>query len=177
MTRLGWVAVLAALGHLTLAPAQMRQQTQVPAAESQVRGDAAHGEAIVEAKGGCLACHRVADHGSHLGPDLSAIGNSRSVAQLQKAMLDPGPEASAGFLYKVTTKAGKSYSGRLMNQDRTSIQLLDSDDRLRGFLKDDLASYGFAPTAPMPSYRDKLTPAEQDDVMAYLASLRGIVRQ
>ena len=152
--------------------------TQVPASESQVHGDAVRGAAIVEGKGGCLSCHRVADRGSHLGPDLSAIGTSRSVAQLQKAMLDPSPEVSAAFqMYKVTTKAGKSYSGRLMNQDRTSIQLLDTDDRLRSFLKDDLASYGFAPTPPMPSYREKLSPAEQDDVMAYLASLRGVVRQ
>ena len=177
MNTFGYAIVLAALVHMAFAQGPMRQP-QVTAAQEQVRGDAARGAAIVEGKGSCLSCHRVADHGSHLGPDLSAIGTSRSVAQLQKAMLDPSPEASAAFqMYKVTTKAGKSYSGRLMNQDRTSIQLLDTDDRLRSFLKDDLASYDFAPTPPMPSYREKLTAAEQDDVIAYLATLRGIVRQ
>src|SRR5579871_5218835 len=124
MNKLGWAAVLVAAAHMTLAQPPMRQQT--PASQAKLRGDAAHGEAIVEGKGGCLACHRVADRGSHLGPDLSAVGNSRSVAQLQKALLDPSPEVSASYqTYKVTTKAGKSYSGRLMNQDRTSIQLLD----------------------------------------------------
>jgi len=176
MKKLGWVVVLAALGNLALAQPPMRRQ--VTAAQEQVKGDAARGEAIVEGKGGCLACHRVADRGSHLGPDLSAIGNTRSVAQLQKALLDPSAQVSDVFqMYKVTTKAGKSYSGRLMNQDRTSVQLLDTDDRLRSFLKNDLASYDFAPTPPMPSYREKLSAAEQDDVIAYLATLRGIVKQ
>ena len=176
MTRIGYAVFLAALGHLALAQPPMRQQ--VTASQEQVRGDAARGAAIVEGKGGCLACHRVADRGSHLGPDLSAIGTSRSVAQLQKAMLEPSAQVSPVYqTYMVTTKAGKSYSGRLMNQDRTSVQLLDTDDRLRSFLKDDLASYDFAPTAPIPSYREKLTAAEQDDVIAYLATLRGIVKQ
>ena len=178
MTRLGYAAVLAALGMLTFAQAQMRPAPTVAATEAPPRGNAAHGEAIVEGKGSCLSCHRIADQGSHLGPDLSAIANSRSLAQLEKALLDPSPLVSAPFqIFKVTAKGGKVYSGRLMNQDRTSVQLLDSEDRLRAFLKDDLASYGFAPTPPMPSYREKLTPAEQDDVVAYLASLRGVVRQ
>jgi hypothetical protein len=29
----------------------------------------------------------------------------------------------------------------------------------------------------MPSYRDKLTTAEQTDLVAYLASLRGVIKQ
>ena len=142
------------------------------------KGDAVRGQAIVEGKGNCLSCHRVADHGSHMGPDLSSIGRERAQAEIQKELLYPLLAVPAQYqLYRVTTQSGQSFTGRLMNQDRGSIQLLDSTDRLRSFLKDSLRDYGFIPTPPMPSYRDKLTPEEVSDVTAYLMSLKGIVKQ
>jgi putative heme-binding domain-containing protein len=142
------------------------------------KGDAAKGQAVFEGKGNCLSCHRVADHGSHLGPDLSSIGKERGQAEIQKELLYPLLAVPAQYqLYRVTTQSGQSFTGRLMNQDRRSIQLLDSTDRLRSFLKNSLRDYGFIPTPPMPSYRDKLTPEEAFDVTAYLMSLKGIVKQ
>jgi mono/diheme cytochrome c family protein len=51
------------------------------------------------------------------------------------------------------------------------VQLIDTNERLRSFVKADLREHGFAPT-PMPSYRGRLTPQEVADVVAYLATLR-----
>jgi len=109
---------------------------------------------------------------------LSAVGLVQGRAELQKELLNPLVTVPAQYqMYRVTTNAGQTFTGRLMNQDRNSIQLLDSTDRLRSFTKDRLRSYEFVATPPMPSYRDKLTPEEQADVIAYLLSLKGIVRQ
>jgi hypothetical protein len=44
----------------------------------------------VVARSGCLACHRIGDHGnSNPGPDLTHVGSLLSEPQIEDAMLDP----------------------------------------------------------------------------------------
>src|SRR5947209_13002107 len=72
-----------------------------------------HGRAILEGKGGCLACHRVADQGSHLGPDLSSIGADHTSAEITKELLDPRSVVEPRYQrYQVTTRAGEVFAGR-----------------------------------------------------------------
>ncbi|MEJ0099381.1 MAG: hypothetical protein WDO12_06415 [Pseudomonadota bacterium] len=72
----------------------------------------------------------------------------------------------------MTTRDGQRTSGRLLNHDAYSVQLLDSNEQLRSFARADLASEGFIPS-PMPSVRGKLNAAELADLVSYLVSLRG----
>jgi len=59
-----------------------------------------------------------------------------------------------------------------VNADGAVIR--DLADRLRSFWKQELSEFRKEPgKSPMPSYRNKLSPAELDDLVAYLASLRG----
>jgi putative heme-binding domain-containing protein len=140
---------------------------------SQTPGDPAKGQAIFEGKGGCLSCHRVADEGSLRGPDLSTVATERTVEELRKSLLDPAGDVQVrNQLYRVVTSDGKTITGRILNQDEFSLQMLDSDGRLRAFQKSDLREHGFMKTAPMPSYRNKLPAEEQDDLIAFLASLK-----
>ena len=74
-------------------------------------------------------------------------------------------------------KDGTAVTGRLLNQDAFTVQLMDSQQRLRSFRRADLKEYSFVDRSPMPSYRDKLTPAEIADLVAYLVSLKGIEQQ
>ena len=114
----------------------------------------------------------------HTWADLSSVGLDRTASEIRKELLYPRLTVEPKYqLYQVTTRDGQSVTGRLMNQDRTSVQLLDSTDRLRSFTKENLAKYGFTTTPAMPSYRTALTPAEQADLVAYLMTLKGIVRQ
>jgi cytochrome c oxidase cbb3-type subunit III len=137
-------------------------------------GDVARGKAIFEGKGGCAACHRVYGAGSRVGPDLSDIGALRRVAEIELAILDPNAEVlPQNRYYRVTTKSGEIVTGRLLNEDTFSIQLLDTKERLLSFQRTELREAGFLNESPMPSYRDKLTKAERDDVVTYLASLKG----
>ena len=137
-------------------------------------GDAARGKALFAGKGQCLTCHRVNGEGSRLGPDLSKIGLLRNSAQLAVSLLDPGSEVQpTNRTYSITTKRGQRVTGRLLNHDAYSVQLLDEQEQLRSFLRADLRSEGFAPS-PMPSVRGALSDQEVTDLVQYLASLRGV---
>jgi putative heme-binding domain-containing protein len=140
-----------------------------------VAGDAARGKAIFEGKGQCLTCHRVRTTGSRVGPDLTDIGMLRRTNDLQISLLDPDAEVlGPNRFYRVVTKAGATVTGRLLNEDTFSVQLLDSTEHLASFKFTDLKEHGFVAKSPMPSYKDKLTAQELSDVIGYLTSLKGL---
>jgi hypothetical protein len=68
---------------------------------------------------------------------------------------------------------GATITGRLLNQDTFSLQLVDSNERLLSLDKSNLREFTILKSSSMPSYRDKLTGPEVADVVSYLASLRG----
>ncbi|HEX6996362.1 MAG TPA: c-type cytochrome [Gammaproteobacteria bacterium] len=145
----------------------------MPSARTALEGDPIRGQALFEGKGRCLDCHQVAGRGSRLGPDLSAIGSVRRAAELERSLLDPQAEVlPQNRFYTVTPKGGEPITGRLLNHDTFSVQIMDPEERLRSFDKAELAEHGFA-ESPMPSYEDELSPQEIADLVSYLASLTG----
>jgi putative heme-binding domain-containing protein len=153
-----------------------RGAAETPAADPGP-GNAARGQAVFEGKGACLTCHRVKDTGSRLGPDLTDIATQRTHDALEKSLLDPSPEVMPqNRSYRVVTREGTTYTGKLLNQDTFSVQILDSKERLLGFDKSNLREYNFIQTSPMPSYRNKLGSEELADLIAYLASLKGVAK-
>jgi putative heme-binding domain-containing protein len=137
-------------------------------------GDAEKGKKLYDSKGGCAACHIVRGTGGALGPELTDIGARRSAAYLREALIDPATSTPEGFLVvRVTTRDGKKLWGVRVNEDSFTIQLRDSSGRFHSFRKLDLTQLTKDFKAElMPSYRD-FNPAEMDDLVAYLASLRG----
>lgn len=136
-----------------------------------VTGDPARGKLVFD--GACLTCHRADGRGSRLGPDLSAIGRVRRTGELQQSVLDPGADVQpANRSYRVVTADGTRVTGRLLNHDTYTVQLLDTEERLRSFTKADVREHGFV-ASPMPSFRDRLTPGQVADVVSYLVSLKG----
>jgi putative heme-binding domain-containing protein len=163
---------------ITALIAYLRSMSASISSNTVTLGDAARGKAIVERAGGCLNCHRVDGRGSYLGPDLSDVGVTRRAAQLQRSILDPDAEIlPQNRFFRVVTRAGAAVTGRLLNLDTFTVQLIDSDQRLRSFVKADLKEFDFVAKSPMPSYQGKLSPAEVADVVAYLVTLKGVNRQ
>jgi putative heme-binding domain-containing protein len=143
------------------------------AGSSTIAGDAARGQALFTGKGNCSSCHRVGGTGSRVGPDLTAIGSARGAMELQRALVDPGADvAPNNRFYRVVLKDGTTVEGRLLSHDTFTVQLLDTREQLRSFIKSDLRQSGFI-KSPMPSYTGTLSPQELADVVSYLASLRG----
>jgi putative heme-binding domain-containing protein len=138
-----------------------------------VVGDAGRGKALFEGKGACTTCHQVHGAGSRLGPDLSRIGQQRRAVELELSLLDPAAEVlPTSRFYRVVTGDGATVTGRLLNHDTFTIQMLDSSERLRSFSKTVLREHGFVPT-PMPSYKGTLGAQEIADLVSYLVTLKG----
>ncbi|HEY2844508.1 MAG TPA: c-type cytochrome [Bryobacteraceae bacterium] len=153
--------------------AYLRSAAAVPAS-TVAGGNATRGKTIFDGKGGCTTCHRAAGAGSRVGPDLSDIGALRRAVELQQSLIDPGAVVlPQNRFVKVVTKDGSTVTGRLMNQDTFTLQLIDAQDRLRSFPIADLRQHSVVTTSSMPSYKDRLSSQEQADVVAYLVSLKG----
>jgi putative heme-binding domain-containing protein len=155
-------------------------------------GDAARGKAIYEGKGDCASCHRINGAGSRLGPDLSDIGVPRgggrggkqgtpapeptlNLTALETSIIDPDADvALANRLVRVVTKDGKSVTGRLLNHDNFTVQFIDPQGKLHSYMKADLKEFTILTKGLMPSYKDRLSSQEVADVVAYLATLKGL---
>jgi len=153
--------------------------TPAPAAAPKVEesaskpGDAAHGKALYAANG-CSGCHQIGQTGSRVGPDLTEIGGNRSYTELQQALVAPDQEVlPENRSARVVLKDGTTVTGRLLNQDGFSVQLIDSKEQLRSFLRSDLREYTILTKGLMPSYANKLSPSDLADLTKYLASLKG----
>jgi len=138
-------------------------------------GDAARGKALFEGKGNCAGCHRVNGNGSRVGPDLSDIAALRRTVEIERSLLEPNEEVlPQNRSYRAVTKQGETITGRLLNVDTFTVQILDSKERLVSLQRSDLRESGFVNNSPMPSYRDKLSSQELADVLAYLGTLKGL---
>lgn len=147
--------------------------TAVKNAASALPGDAGRGKAIVEGKGRCLTCHSVGAEGGRLGPNLGGIGIRRPT-DLRTSLVDPDAEIrSDNRTVRLVTRAGATVTGQLLNHDSFTVQVIDSKEQLRSFVKSDLRELTFLKTSPMPSYRDTLTADEITDVVKYLSSMRS----
>lgn len=148
-------------------------------------GDVGRGKTLFESKGGCTACHTFGTFGSNLGPDLSRVGLRRGAAYLRESIVDPGASLpqdltffSSGFaeylLVRVVTREGREMQGTRINEDTFTIQLRDEAGAVLSFRKEDLTVLDKQfDSSLMPDYGDTFSDAELDDVVAYLASLRG----
>ena len=143
---------------------------------TSVAGDPVRGKAIFEGKGNCASCHRVRGIGSRNGPDLTEVGGQRRAVELEKSILEPGAAVLPSHRsFRVVTRDGVAITGRLLNHDRFTVQLLDSKEQLRSFQKSNLREYAFVDSSPMPSYRGQLSTEELADLVSYLVSLKGQV--
>ena len=142
-------------------------------AAAQAKGDAAKGEQVFKANG-CVRCHTDGTEGGLTGPDLSEIGSHRSLDQLESSILDPDADVAPEYWsLRAKTKAGQTVTGIRMNEDMTSFQIREASGRLRSVWKTDLANYEIVRNSPMPSFKGKLSAADLEDLIAYLASLRA----
>jgi len=137
-------------------------------------GTASRGQAVVEGKGGCLACHRINGRGSRQAPDLSDIGLARTAEAIHRTLIDP----SSGMMpinrpVRVVMKDGRSIAGRRLNEDTFTVQIIDDREQLHSIVKGDMRSMAVDTKSPMPAYATRLTTEELADVIGYLLTLKG----
>jgi putative heme-binding domain-containing protein len=173
------LAVALATTHASLAVALAEaQQAVTPASSAEAlaqadAGDASRGKTLVESSG-CFDCHRIGDRGSRLGPDLSDIGSRRTSDRLKQAILVPDEEVlPENRFVRFVTRDGATITGRLLNQDAISVQLINPREELKTYLRATLREYTIVDKGLMPSVQGKLTEQQVADIVSYLSSLKG----
>jgi len=143
--------------------------------QSKSTGDARRGEQIYIGKGGCARCHTLHGHGGGIGPDLTDAGARLDRDFLRASLVTPEASIPRDFMeVRLVTKSGQRLTGVRINEDSFSIQIRDLSNQFHSFWKSDLAELvKETGRSPMPSYSQTLTPAELDDLIAYLESLQG----
>src|SRR5207245_10704195 len=97
--------------------------------------------------------------------DFTQIGRGRRMVELERALLEPNAQILfQNRLVRLVTRDGVTITGRLLNQDTFSVQLIDSKERLHSLQKSSLNEYAFIDKSPMPTYRDKMNPPELADL-------------
>jgi cytochrome c oxidase cbb3-type subunit 3 len=154
-------------------------------APEQVAGNADRGHAVYQGLG-CATCHVIQGQGGVLGPELTKVGAVRAPSFIRKTIVDPAaelPKGMAGILQNgfseylpvsVVEKNGREVRGFRVNEDSFTIQVRDADGKFYSFRKGDVQNIDKQQgRSLMPSYRDKLSAAQLDDLVAYLVSLGG----
>ncbi len=136
-------------------------------------GNAESGAALFTGKGDCARCHMVEGNGGRLGPDLSRIGEDHTPEDLLISMTSPDEEvAPRWWTLRVTGPDGIEREGYRMGEDSFTLRIMDDDENLWHFRKNQIDSYERIETSTMPSYEGELSDSELDDLVAYLFSLR-----
>jgi putative heme-binding domain-containing protein len=134
-------------------------------------GDAARGRALY-AEQRCNACHIVNGEGEGFGPELSEIGARRSAAYLRQSLVEPNAAFPESYqTIEITRRAGGKLQGVQLNEDNFHVQLLDTSRRLQTVPKAEIQSLARPKRSLMPAYA-RLSAAQLDDLVAYLASLQ-----
>jgi putative heme-binding domain-containing protein len=146
-----------------------------PASILGLKGDAANGEKLFFAETlQCAKCHKIGDRGTSLGPELTAIGKTRSKEELLESVLEPSRRVEpkyASFLVK--TIDGRSFTGLLVKRDDTQVILRDAENKEIVLAAADVEAVQPSRLSLMPDGQVAgLRPQEAADLIEFLASRR-----
>jgi putative heme-binding domain-containing protein len=135
-------------------------------------GNTEHGAATFWST--CGSCHAVNGRGGRLGPDLSRIAPSQSREMLIRAIRAPSRSITAGYqAVTLVTQDGRRIRGAMKSEDAFSIQIMDTHERLQGYLKASLREVIRDADSLMPAFGpDHLSDGDLADLVSFLNTLR-----
>jgi putative heme-binding domain-containing protein len=140
-------------------------------AEATTPRDLGNGRRVLEA-GMCLQCHRFADAGESVGPDITAAGSRFSRADFITAILEPSKVVSDQYAFTtLTLDDGSTVTGRIVGE-REGVVTLTVDPY--GKVRQDVAASrirarALAADSPMPArLLDSFSKDDIIDLIAYV---------
>jgi putative heme-binding domain-containing protein len=133
-------------------------------------GQPENGRTLFYGAAHCGNCHTVAGKGGRLGPDLTDIGGARSFDSIVESIRDPSKQLAAGYqTATVVTADGREAKGFIMNEDRFTLQMMDTSEHILLLDKDTLRSFTRSPVSLMPVYdAAHLSDKDLQDILAFL---------
>src|SRR5207244_12921263 len=120
---------LPAHDHYALTPFLRSLNSQT--AEINAPGNPAAGERFFFGKGECGSCHMVSGRGEPIGPDLSNLGDERTVDEIQSALKEPSADITPGYeLVTVKLRDGNTLRGFARNRSSFDIRMEDIQGQL-----------------------------------------------
>ena len=121
----------------------------------------------------CSTCHRVNGQGGSMGPDLSRIAVILSQDLLRSALRDPS--ALIASRYKPITlvlKNSMRVRGILKSEDAFSIQIMNTEQQLRGYRMSQLQDVIRETESVMPVFdTDALSENDLNNILGYLVNI------
>ncbi len=147
-------------------------------------GNGAYGKELFYGDANCSLCHMVEGKGGRVGPELTAVGGSRTREAIIDSVRNPSrrlawglTEATKEFPQEyetvtVVTADGKQIKGVALNEDNFSVQMMDTSEQIHLLEKDKLRSFQKSRESMMPVYKpDVLSDKDLKDILAYLISV------
>ena len=101
------------------------------------------------------------------------MGAARTPAALLRSLVDPtGGMRPINRPVRAVTRDGAVITGRRLNEDTYTVQIVTPEGRLVSLVKGDLREWSVSQTSPMPSYKDSLSAEDLADLLGYLMSLK-----
>lgn len=117
----------------------------------------------------CAKCHRHNGEGNAIGPDLTGMA-VHSKEHLLTDIVDPSRNVEGNFrVYNVETKDGRVISGLMAAETKTTVELLDAENKRHVILRENIAELTVTPKSIMPEGFEKQLSA--DDIVNLLAFL------
>ncbi len=122
----------------------------------------------------CFACHRFANEGGAMGPDLTSAAGRFSARDLLESVIDPNKEISDQYAAVVITTEDRVFVGRIVNLNGDTLivmtDMLDPNN-LTNISRKKVESIKPSKVSPMPEgLLDTFKEDEVLDLMAYLLS-------
>ena len=128
-------------------------------------------KAVID-RNSCGTCHRVGNEGGYLAPSLNGVGTRRKPEEIRASIVSPQPTVRPeNREVRLTTREGKTVLGKILNQDGYSVQLVDASGQLASYSKAGLREFTIVDKNPMPSFENKITGQDLDDIVHYLSTL------
>jgi putative membrane-bound dehydrogenase-like protein len=130
-------------------------------------GDAAAGKKLFTQH--CSKCHRHGGEGQQIGPDLTGFA-VHPKEEILIAMLDPSRSVEGNYrTYTATLLDGRVITGLLASETRTTVELLDAENKRHALNRDDLDSFKESQKSLMPEgFEKQMSAADLTNLLAFL---------
>jgi putative heme-binding domain-containing protein len=134
-----------------------------------MKGDRSAGAAVFQKQ--CASCHRLANQGVEVGPDLAALSD-KSPESLLIAILDPNRAFENKYAnFTIATIDGRVLSGMIASESATSVTLRRQDGKEDVLLRSEIQEMAAAGASLMPEGLEKdLKLRDMADLIAYLGA-------
>ena len=150
----------------------------------QASGDWSRGKEIYFGKGFCNSCHMINGRGGRLGPDLTGIGDKRSLDDLTESIRNPSANFRTRWVFgipyggydpvRVTRADGTRLTGVVKNEDTFTMQIMDRSENIHSLQKDELEKIERLPRSLMPAYPERMISIrELEDLLTFLSQGAG----